>query len=216
MSKIISFSLWGDNPKYLQGALENVKLQRQFYKDWTCRFYIHETVPSWLYHRLKNDGCEVIEKCGPLGEHMNKLGMFWRFEALKDKTIDRFIVRDADSRLSQREKNCVIDWEKTGKEFHIIRDHPYHSTLIMGGMWGATRSLIEKINYDDLVNQFNKLQYTNTYASDQEFLARMIYPLIKNNACIHDDLDRYSEGARKIPHFNFDNHYIGESYEYLH
>ena len=28
MKKIISFSLWGKNPFYFQGALENIKLQK--------------------------------------------------------------------------------------------------------------------------------------------------------------------------------------------
>jgi hypothetical protein len=38
----------------------------------------------------------------------------------------------------------------------------------------------------------------------------MIYPLVKNTACIHDDWDRYQEGARKIPHLRDGSHYIGE------
>ena len=31
--KIISFSLWGDRPKYVQGALENLALQKIHYPD---------------------------------------------------------------------------------------------------------------------------------------------------------------------------------------
>ena len=77
MKKIISFSLWGDNPKYLTGAVENIKLQKEFYPDWICRFYIHNSVPSYIHHRLKNDGAEVIEKEGDLGSGQNKPGMFF-------------------------------------------------------------------------------------------------------------------------------------------
>src|SRR5271157_6145717 len=179
MYKIISFSLWGNNPKYLQGALENIKLQRIYYKDWICRFYVHENVPAWFKNELMDENCQIYYTNGPLGEHMNRPGMFWRFEVLKDKNIERFIVRDCDSRITQREKNCIIDWEKSNKEFHIIRDHPQHSTRIMGGMWGATNVFIQRINYDELIEQFDKMQYNNMYATDQEFLARCIYPLIK-------------------------------------
>ena len=218
MNKIISFSLWGDNFKYLQGALENVKCHQQLFPDWTCRFYCESHINLKWINSLSKEGAEVILKDAvPDIKQMYKpgifLGMFWRFEVLKDKNIDRFIVRDTDGRLTQREKNCVVDWERSGKEFHIIRDHPMHGTRIMGGMWGATKQFVDRINYDDLVDKFNQMLYVNNYATDQEFLARMIYPLIKDNVCIHDDMDRYKEGARKIPHFRDGQHYIGEPVE---
>jgi len=213
LKKIISFSLWGDDLKYIQGAHENLKLQKQFYNDWICRFYCHDSIPLQLTQILKNEGAEIVEKSGDLGTKMDQPGMFWRFEVIKDPEVERFIIRDADSRLSQRERNCVKDWERSGKNFHIIRDNVHHSTKIMGGMWGATKEFINRINYDDLIKQFNDLSYTNTYATDQEFLARMIYPLVKDTACIHDDWDRYGEGARKIPHLRDGNHFIGEPIE---
>lgn len=211
MKKIISFSLWGDNPKYLIGAFKNIENQKEFFPDWQCRFYCHESINlSWI-NKLYKENVEIILKDEqPFIKHMNAPGMFWRFEVLKDKNIERCIVRDTDGRLTQREKNCVLDWEKSGKEFHIIRDHPQHSTKIMGGMWGCTKEFINRIDYDDLLNKFSMLSYNNMYATDQEFLARMIYPLVKDTACIHDDFDRYKEGARKIPHFRTDNHFIGE------
>jgi len=214
MKKIISFSLWGNNPKYTIGAHENVKLQRIFYPGWICRFYVHTSVPKETIELLKKEGCEIEERTEePFIKHMDAPGMFWRFEVLKDKDVERFIIRDADSRLSQREKNCVVDWERSGKEFHIIRDHPMHGTKIMGGMWGATNNFSQRINYDDLLNSFNNSSYKNIYATDQEFLAYMIYPLVKDSACIHDDWDRFREGARKIPHFREGNKFIGEPWE---
>ena len=39
MKKIISFSLWGNSPKYLIGALKNADLAKEFYRDWECHFY---------------------------------------------------------------------------------------------------------------------------------------------------------------------------------
>jgi len=201
MKKIISFSLWGDSSKYLIGALENIKCQQQLFPDWKCRFYCHESVNlSWINKLYKENAEVVLKEETPVIKHMDAPGMFWRFEVLKDKNIERFIVRDTDGRLTQR-------------EFHIIRDHDQHSTKIMGGMWGATKDFINRIDYDDLINKFNKLDYVNIYATDQEFLARMIYPLVKGTALIHDDNDRYNEGARKIPHFRTNTDYIGMPYE---
>ena len=44
MKKIISFSLWGDNTRYLFGAIQNIELAKIYYPDWICRFYINEFV----------------------------------------------------------------------------------------------------------------------------------------------------------------------------
>ena len=216
MKKVISFSLWGDNPKYLNGALENIRLQRIFYPSWTCRFYCHDSVPDNSIDLLEEEKAEVYFKTGDLGSNMKRPGMFWRFEVIKDPDVERFIVRDADSRLSQREKNCVLDWIKSEKGFHIIRDNPYHSTKIMGGMWGATRNLCEKINYDELLDKFNTVHKNENsiYGSDQDFLARFIYPLIKDDCLIHDDYHFYKEeSVRKIPHIRINNEFIGQPYD---
>jgi protein O-GlcNAc transferase len=213
MKKIISYSIWGDDPKYLDGALANIENQKKLYPSWICRFYIHDQVPKYFMEFLNNKKVEIIKKSGDLGIAMNKPGMFWRFEVMKDPEVERFIVRDADSRLTQREKNCVLDWKLSGKNFHIIRDNIHHSTKIMGGMWGATREFCKTIDYDKLVEDFNKIEQKSIYGTDQDFLAQFIYPLIKEDCLIHDDWDRYGEGARKIPHIRIKNEYIGQPIE---
>ena len=40
MKKIISFCLWGNDPKYTVGALRNAELAKTIYPDWKTRFYI--------------------------------------------------------------------------------------------------------------------------------------------------------------------------------
>jgi len=211
LKKIISYSIWGDDPKYLDGALANIRNQQEFYPGWICRFYIHDEVPKYFWSLLKDKNIEIVTKSGNLGSGMDRPGMFWRFEVLKDPEVERFIVRDTDSRMGIREKICVKDWIASKKNFHIIRDHQYHSTRIMGGMWGATKSIIDRLDYDDLINQFSKLEYNNVYATDQEFLARMVYPLIKGDACIHDDYHFYKdETPRGIPHIKVKDDFIGK------
>lgn len=219
MKKIISFSLWGDNLKYLVGALENIKCQQQLFSDWTCRFYCHESVNlSWI-NKLQKEKAEIILKNEDISNEglykTNQIhkGWFWRFDVLSDKTIDYVIVRDVDGRLSQREKNCVLDWEKSGKEFHIIRDHIQHGVPICAGMWGATKQFINRIDYETMKKEFNRPHDPRYGGYDQYFLATCIYPLIKDTACIHDDWDRYKEGAKKIPHFRINNEFIGQPIE---
>jgi hypothetical protein len=216
MKKIISFSLWGDNLKYIIGALENIKCQKDLFPDWTCRFYCHESINiKWINSFYKESAEVILKEEIPVIRNMETPGMFWRFEVLRDKDVERFIVRDCDGRLTQREKNCIKDWEKSGKEFHIIRDHDLHNVRIMGGMWGATKQFIDRIDYDDLMSQFDKTIYPMSYAIDQEFLARIIYPLIKDTVCIHDDWARYSDekSVRKIPHLRINNEFIGQPIE---
>lgn len=213
MKKIISFSLWGDNPKYIGGAIENLLIARKFYPGWTCRFYCHDSVPRNNNQILDDMGAEVVNKSGDLGIDMDRPGMFWRFEVLKDPEVERFIVRDADSRLSLRERNCVSDWIRSKKNFHIIRDHVMHGTRIMGGMWGATRAFAETIDYDMLVADFERTKGKSVYGTDQDFLAQYIYPLLGNDKLVHDDWDRFKEGARKIPHIAELGEYIGKPVE---
>ena len=54
-----------------------------------------------------------------------------------DEAVDRFIVRDADSRLNPRERLAVEEWIASGKRIHSIRDHPNHDRPLNGGMWGG-------------------------------------------------------------------------------
>src|SRR5688572_18536964 len=76
MKKIISFSIWGSNPIYLQGAIENAKIAPEIYPAWICRFYCGNEVPASVQQELIARGCEleiVEERLGPWG------GLFWRF-----------------------------------------------------------------------------------------------------------------------------------------
>ena len=63
--------------------------------------------------------------------------MFWRFFPLDDPTVDVWLSRDADSRLSAREAGFVNQWLESEKSFHIIRDHRCHMHFIMGGIFGV-------------------------------------------------------------------------------
>ena len=161
MEKIISFSVWGSNPKYAEAAYRNLLLQPKIYPGWTCRFYIDETVPKDLRTKLEQ-GAEVVMMPKSDGNY----GLFWRFEPLKDTTIERFIVRDSDSRLNIKEAAAVKEWEESGAEFHIMRDNPQHNAYICGGMWGATSEFINKIKdvYDlELKNYLLSLTFLELY-----------------------------------------------------
>ena len=219
MKKIIGYSLWGTDLKYLQGAIENLKLQKQFFPSWKCRFYCHSDVELKWLDFIREHGGEVVIIDENISDEpsykTNQIhkGWFWRFAALTDKDIDYLIVRDVDSRLSLRDLNAVKDWMNSGKEFHIIRDNVMHGVPICAGMWGATKEFINRIDYDSIRSNFNEPHNQLFGGYDQFFLAKCIYPLVKDTACIHDDWDRYKEGARKIPHLRNNQDYIGQPIE---
>ena len=218
MKKVISFSVWGSNPKYAEAAYKNLLLQPEIYPGWICRFYVDNTVPKDILSKLEQNA-EVIM----MPRSDGNLGLFWRFEPLKDGTIERFIVRDSDSRLNPREAAAVKEWEDSGKEFHIMRDHIEHKAYICGGMWGATSEFINKIKhvYDNEKNifikniPFNKI-YGNRgkyFNSDQPYLWQHIWPRIINSHIAHiKDLPslRFTGNERLFPIENPDGMFVGE------
>lgn len=176
MKKIISFSLWGNNPKYTFGALYNANLAKIIYPDWLCRFYVGSDVSKDILCRLSDlSNTEIIEK----NSANDWTGMFWRFEASSDADI--VIFRDTDSRLNMRECAAVNEWLSKDKTFHIMRDHPHHVFPILGGMWGYKQN--PQYNIVKLLREFVP---TNQYGTDYNFLANVLYPIIGNDKTVHD------------------------------
>jgi protein O-GlcNAc transferase len=177
-NKIICFSLWGDNPKYTMGAIKNARLAQEIYEGWKCRFYIGNDVSNKIIDQLDSLNCELVHK-----DDTGWNGMFWRFLGADSENI--FLSRDTDSRLNTREKAAVDEWLKTDKDFHIMRDHPYHQTEILGGMWGCRNGILKGIT--EMIDTYDKKEYDNAYQVDQNFLRQVIYPMIKYNSTVHDE-----------------------------
>ncbi len=177
MKKVIAFSLWGSNPKYTIGLIKNLDLAKIIYPDWVCRIYCGNSVPQEIIKEINlKDNKELII----MNEHGNWEGMFWRFYAAED--ADVMISRDTDSRLTYREKQAVDEWLKSDKLFHIMRDHPYHGTEILGGMWGVKAPILKNIK--QLIQAYKKGDF---YQVDQNFLREKIYPLVYNTSFVHDE-----------------------------
>lgn len=183
MKKLITFSLWGNDPKYCAGAVENARLAQKFYPGWTCRFYLGRSVPTSTYTAL-------LEEPNVRGVNMHVegdwRGMFWRFQPACESDVDVFITRDCDSRLSEREAAAVEDWLKSPQLIHAMRDHPYHSVPILGGMWGAKKHAIV-----DMAALMNVWIQEDRWQTDQEFLTTMVWPTHKHKVLAHDNWRRF-------------------------
>jgi len=176
---IIAFSLWGNVPKYTIGAIRNAELAKEIYPGWVCRFYIGNDVPLDIVDCLRKEGAEIVE-FGESGWN----GMFWRFFAA-DNHDGVMISRDTDSRLSAREKAAVDEWLASDKDFHIMRDHPYHQTEILGGMWGVRNGLLKDIRR--MIVNYNTGDFDNKYQVDQNFLREVVYPIVQRTSFVHDE-----------------------------
>lgn len=201
MKKIISFSLWGDNPTYTIGAIRNAELAKEIYPDWMCRYYVGKSTPSKTIQKLiEFDNTEVFI----MNEPGNWTGMFWRFYAASDQNVDIMISRDTDSRLGKREKAAVDEWLASDKDFHIMRDHPYHATQILGGMWGVRNKLL--LGMTTAIKEYTKGDF---WQVDQNFLKERVYPVIINNSITHDEFfDKKPFPTKRIP-----REFVGQAYD---
>jgi hypothetical protein len=176
--RVVSYSLWGNNPKYNIGALKNAELVSELYPGWQARFYVGTNTPVETINGLHERGAHVIDMKKP-GDWT---GMFWRFEAASDPDVDVMISRDCDSRITAREVAAVKQWIESGSMFHIMRDHPHHATEILGGMWGVRAPLLS--NMSNLIKEYVKGDF---WQVDQNFLREVIYPKVVQFSIVHDE-----------------------------
>lgn len=184
MKKIISYSLYGNNPRYTIGAIKNAVLAKQYMPDWKCRFYVDEEVPQEIIQTLTfMDNCEVIFI---RFEELKLFKMTYRFLVFSDPEVDVAIVRDVDSRISARDIIAVNEWLSTDFSFHIMKDHPVgHGYLISGGMFGGRTDKLQNIQ-NMLLTFFQKNPH-HVYGIDQTFLAEEVYPIIKDDCLFHSE-----------------------------
>ncbi len=204
---IISYSLFGQQPRYGEVAVLNAQLAQTIYPDWTCRFYLDNTVPHHTVQRLEKFGAQIHMM--PTGTS-RYAGLFWRFLVMGDPNVDCFMIRDADSLLSYKEQAAVQAWLASGKWFHLMRDAIGHNELILAGMWGGYTGTIPHIAatiqaYLDTLSLQNR-------CIDQDFLRHAIYPTVAQSMLVHDNrnLDGSSQpfpdyalsDIEKIPFFH--------------
>lgn len=176
---VVVFSLWGTDPLYTRGAVENARLMPALYPGWVCRIHHDDSVPAAALAALAEAGAELVAMApgsGPLN------GLYWRFAASDDPTVRRFVCRDCDSRIGPKERAAVEAWIASGRPFHVMRDHILHTELILAGMWGGTAGLLPELR--GLAERFARTDADRW--QDQRFLRRFVWPAIRDRALIHD------------------------------
>lgn len=201
-NKLVVFSLWCQKERmdpgnksqsgnmYCQGAIKNLELSKEIYPGWKFRYYIDNTVPEEIINKLVSGGAEIINVNNlkiPNSGGQSYPGMFWRFLPMNDSNVDYFIVRDVDSRINKREALAVNEWINSGKQLHIMRDHPHHYYKILGGMWGFNCSM-GRYNFYDEINKFMKIRnYKFKRMDDMYFLDYIFDDCLKRGSVLQHD-----------------------------
>jgi hypothetical protein len=179
---VIAFSLFGSNPRYCETAVLNVKAAEVLFPNWVCRFYVDDTVPKNVRMRLCDAGAHLVFATGEVWQGIPPL--MWRFAVMDDPTVQRYLLRDADSLLSTREQVAVQAWLESGRWFHMIRDYYSHTELLLAGLLGGCAGV-----FDGLCSAMRTYALAHTHEQrvvDQHFLRKCIWPTVRQSLLTHD------------------------------
>lgn len=191
--KVISYSLFGTDPKYRSGMAANIRLALDLYPGWEVRVH-HDGAagPEVEAAAVECGNARLVDMSS-----CRLPGMFWRF--LPFEGVDRLVVRDADSRLTRRERAAVDEWVADATRLHLMRDHPHHSYLVMGGMWG----LVPDRDLSPLAEAYvgGRGLPLDARMVDMDFLRDVVYPLYCGDSTVHCSLAELSvePHARPFP-----------------
>jgi hypothetical protein len=188
-----SFSLYGGNPKYTHGMLANVEHLSNRYPTARVAIYIADDVPQHIVDKLSAyTSVHLIHT--PRRE--GSIGMFDRFLTIDMPDCSVMIVRDADSRVHERDAACIDDFLESDKLLHIIRDHPYHGVRILGGLWAIKKEAFQRMGLPiigDILKEWLPIHVRPGMGCDQDFLGDQIYPRLRHVALIYDRCTLYHD-----------------------
>jgi hypothetical protein len=103
-TKVVSLSLYGSDTRYTFGALQNALVAEEAFPDWTVYVFIPDVpadstlhVPDDVTAQLREHGAQ-IQLLDAATVSAVGFGMNQRFLIAEYPNVDRFIVRDSDSR----------------------------------------------------------------------------------------------------------------------
>ena len=131
MVKVFSFCIYGDNKKYLDGLLENIKIIIEKFSDYHIWIYAGNVPEEYEqrykgYKQVKYIYTDISDACL----------MCYRLFPIDSSEVEVCFVRDSDSRIGSRDIWCINQFLESDFMSHTIRDHPYHKAKIMCGLFG--------------------------------------------------------------------------------
>ncbi len=208
---VIAFSLFGNKDKYNIGVLRNIELAKTIYEGWRVVVFHDNTLSENIIKQIGNDADLINVDGNDMTVIPPMPGMLWRFFINDYPLVERFIVRDADSRLLIREKEAVDEWIVSGKKLHLMRDHPHHTQKIFGGMWGMV--VDKEFSFIKEISRYVENKHTELEMRmvDMNFLAEIIYDRYKNDTIVHQSIEYLNEQfVVPFPSEMVDYRFVGE------
>lgn len=161
--KVFSFCIYGTERNYYDGLLENIRSIHEYFPEFEIYVYKGICDPEWTF-----ENCKVIET-----QKEGAINMLYRYLPLTFADIG--FVRDADSRVTERDRWCISEFLKSTKNYHIVRDHYWHKEPIMGGIFGWKNPLEIDLQLESVIR----------YSQDMAYLKDNLYPRIKSDLLVH-------------------------------
>ncbi|HBK07774.1 MAG TPA: hypothetical protein DDZ81_18290 [Acetobacteraceae bacterium] len=206
---VIAYSLWGNAPRYQVPLLENARLLPHLFPEWTIRVYHDRTVDPGYLQELAGRGVQ-LQAVGTSSDIPAHRGLLWRFAVAADPSVRRFLVRDADSLLTVKERVAVDAWLQSGFHFHAMRDWYSHTDLLLAGMWGGVGGILPSPADLLAAHTFWRME---TDHIDQDILAAVVWPVIRRNILIHDSIFHPCLDSVPFPPFGAlpAGHHVGQN-----
>ena len=206
---VIAYSLWGNQPRYHVPLLENARIRSHLFPAWTMRVYHDPSVDRGLLALLAAQGVRLHPMRLPPGVPMHR-ALLWRFEVIADPDIQRFLIRDADSLLTVKERIAVDAWLRSDFHFHTMRDWYTHTDLLLAGMWGGVAGILPPPA--TLLGAYTSWRMENDHV-DQDLLSETVWPAIRRDVLIHDSIFQPCLGSLPFPPFGAlpEGHHIGQN-----
>lgn len=202
--QVISFAVFGANKKYREGLLNNLAAVNVFYPDWHLFVYCDRE----NYDALKTEASARVMIIHQKDFSEGLEGALWRYLPCLNSNVTTAIFRDADSLFSQREADAVFEWLASPFNVHLIRDHPYHESPVMGGMFGVRGTAVRKLGI--LLDSALKRRRLHAYGDDQAFLNEEFYPRLRHTSLVHTNYVRYFfEHTRPLRNITEEEDFIG-------
>lgn len=187
--KVFSFCLYGTEPNYYTGLLDNISIIREFFPDFDIVVAKGVCDPSWTIP----EGVSVVET-GLEGA----VNMLYRYVPMA--TAEVGFVRDTDSRITERDRWCIRDFLDSPYTYHMIRDHVWHRSPLMGGLFGWKRPTDIGI----------EIPTDAGYGTDERLLSSHLYPRIVSELLVHTNIyGLHRENTRRMPAMSDPTDFVG-------
>jgi hypothetical protein len=208
-ANVIAYSLWGNAPRYQVPLMENARIQPHLFPGWTMRVYHDHTVETGYLAELAARGVELRAMALPRGVPAHR-GLLWRFEPIADPAVQRFLIRDADSLLTVKERVAVDAWLVSARHFHAMRDWYTHTDLILAGMWGGVGGILP--TPAALLRAYSAWRLETDHI-DQDLLTETVWPSVRASILVHDSIFHPCLGSVPFPPYGAapPGHHIGQN-----